>query len=233
MSERIERFIAMAFDDWKKDQADPASHPGEEEIACFLEGKLSKKDADRVKEHLVSCDACVQLLAADLHVYPAQEVDIPADVLERARAMVADTPAMTALEIALRVRDFGFEIVKATGDVLFGQEFIPAAILRSRHITDFKDEVAAVKDFPGARIEFRIQAGSGEGFHLVVLVKDKKTQKPLQDLRVTLFRDDIELESRITENGKAVFEHVAAGRYSIDVTGLKQAVARIVIDVRP
>jgi hypothetical protein len=232
MSERIERVIAMAFDDWKKGQPDAVSHPCEEEIACFLDGKLSKKDADRLKEHLVSCDACVRLLAADLYSYPAEEVDIPEGILERARAMVSSGPAMPVLEIMLRVRDFGFEIVNTTGDVLFGQEFIPAAVLRSRQISDFKDEVVVVKDFPGARVEVRIQPCPGAGFNVVLFAKDKKTHKPLQHLRVTLCRDDIELESRVADLGKTVFEHVEAGLYSIGISGLKQAVARIVIDVR-
>ena len=232
MSERIERFIAMAFDDWKKEQPDPVSHPGEEEIVCFLEGKLNKKDADRFKDHLANCDACVRLLAADLCAFPSEEVDVPAAILERARALVANGPILSILEIVLRAKDIGFEIVKTTGDVLFGQEFLPAAVLRSRHITDFKDEVVVIKDFPASRIEVRIQAGSGPGFNLVFFAKDKKTQKALPDLRITLRRDDIELESRITDRGKAVFEHVTPGRYAIEITGLKQAVARIVIDVR-
>jgi hypothetical protein len=222
----------MAFDDWKKDQSDPAAHPGEEEIACFLEGKLNKKDAGSLKEHLMSCDACVRLIAAELSAYPSEEVDIPGAVLERARALVPDNTAMPALEIILRIRDFGFEIVKTTGDVLFDREFIPAAILRSRNIIDFKDEVVVIKDFPAGRVEVKVQAGSAGAFHLLVISKDKKTQKPLQDLRVTLCRDDIELESRITDMGKAVFEQVTAGRYSLEISGLKRAVARVVIEVR-
>ncbi|MFA6384529.1 MAG: hypothetical protein WCY10_04070 [Candidatus Omnitrophota bacterium] len=231
MSGRIERFIAMAFDDWKKERPDPSGHPGEEEIACFLEGKPGKKDADDLRKHLISCDACVQLLAAFLHPQQAVEVDVPAAILERARAMVADGQTMPVLEIVLRARDFGFEVIKTTGDILFGREFIPAAILRSRHMADFKDEIVVVKDFPESRIEVNIHTGSGAGFRLGIFAKDKKTQQPLQNLRVTLCRDDIELESLITDMGKTVFEHVATGRYSIEVTGRNCAVARVVIDV--
>ena len=132
MSDRIERFIAMAFDGWKKDQTRQKGHPDEEEIACFLEGKMSKKDAQRFNEHLAACDECARLLAADLSSYPAEGVEVPAEVLARAREMVGKEPMMPILEIALRIRDFGFEIIKATGDVLFGQEFVPAAILRRR-----------------------------------------------------------------------------------------------------
>ena len=232
MSDRMERFIAMAFNDWKKDQARQKRHPDEEEIACFLEGKLSAKDARRFKDHLAACDRCARLLAADLYSYPADQVEVPASCLEAARNMVDKEDHAPIFEIVLSIRDFGFEIIKTTGDVLFGQEFIPAAILRSRHLSDFKDEVVVVKDFPQARIEARIQVVPGQRFNLSVVVRDKKTQRPMEGLRVTLVQDNIELESRVVQEGRAAFEHVCAGSYSISISGLKHSVASISIDVR-
>lgn len=232
MSDRIERFVSMAFSDWKKDNTEAGRHPDEEEIACFLEGKLGVQESEKFRGHLAACDECARLLAAELYSYPPGLIDVPAASLSAARAMVNDSGLMRPLEIILKIRDFGFEIVKASGDILFGQEFVPAAVLRGRHITDFKDEVVAVKDFPKARIEVRIQSGKNAGFHVTVSVKDKRTQRPLPDLRVTLFKDDKELESKITAKGKVSFEHVAAGRYVVTVTGQKDEIARLVIDVK-
>ncbi|HQO37898.1 MAG TPA: hypothetical protein PLP56_05030 [Candidatus Omnitrophota bacterium] len=233
MSDRIERFIAMAFEDWKKEQPQSAGHPSEEEIACFLEGRLDKADAERIRMHCASCDECAQLLAAELGSYPQETIEVPRKTLEAAAAMVSDDRRAPELYIALKMRDFGFEIVRVTGDVLFGQEFIPAAVLRSRHITDFRDEITMVRDFSAGRIEVRIQAGRDASFAVTVSAADKKTHRPLQDLRVTLSRDDIELESKVAQQGKAVFDHVPAGRYAIAVAGIKTGIGRVVIDVRP
>jgi hypothetical protein len=232
MTERIERFIAMAFEDWKKNQPSMSGHPSEEEIACFLEGKLNKKDAHVLKEHLACCDACVSLIAADLHAYPVEELDVPPELLARARAMVSGSTGVDLLEIVLQTLKQGFEIVKTTGDVLFGQEYVAASVLRSRNIGEFRDEVVVVKDFADSRIEAKIQAQDHKGFRLSVFAKDKRTQKPLSDLRITLSRDDIELESRITEKGEAVFDSIAPGRYSVKISGLKTTVAQLVVEVR-
>ncbi len=222
----------MAFDDWKKSLPAPDNHPNEEEIACFIEGKLGAQESEKFREHLSACDDCARLLAAELYSYPPGLIDIPAASLSAARAMVNDRGLLRPLEIVLKIRHFGFEIVKASGDILFGQEFVPAAVLRGRHITDFKDEVVAVKDFPKARIEVRVHSGKNSGFHVTVSAKDKRTQRLLPDLRVTLFRDDIELESKITVKGRVAFEHVAAGRYTVTVTGQKDEIARLIIDVK-
>jgi hypothetical protein len=233
MSDRIERFIKMAFEDWKKDQPDSHEHPSEEEIACFLEGRLNEKDTGRLKEHLISCDACAELMKADLSVFPAEEIEVPQDLLDRARGMVSQSSGITILDIVLKVKELGFEIINTTGDVLFGQELIPAAVLRSRNIQEFKEEVAILKDFGDNRIEVRIQSWPPAGFNLVVLARDKKTHKALKETRITLFKDDVELESKVSDMGKVVFEHIEPGKYSIEVSGTKEKIAMISLDVRP
>jgi hypothetical protein len=232
MIDPIERLIAMAFEDWKKDQPGPQEHPSEEEIACFLEGKLGEQDAGRVIQHLTTCDACAELLKADLSVFPAEEIEVPEELLERVKGMVSRNPGKIILDIVLKLKELGFEIVNTTGDVLLGQELVPAAVLRSRNIQEFKDEVVILKDFFDTRIEVRIQRGSAAGFGLVVMARDKKTHKALKEARVTLFKDDLELESRVSDMGKAVFENIEPGNYSIDVSGIKEKIAMISLDVR-
>jgi len=159
MNKRIERFISMAFEDWKKENTAPEGHPDEEEIACFLEGKLSEEEAERFRRHVACCDECAGLLAAGLFSYPPGYIDVPAHALDKAKAMVSDSGLLQPMDIALRLVDFGLEVIKVSGDILFGQEFIPAAVLRSRNITQFKDEIVAVKDFPDARLEVKARAG--------------------------------------------------------------------------
>jgi hypothetical protein len=222
----------MAFEDWKKDQKGQAKHPGEEDIACFLEGKLDVHDSAILKEHLITCDACAELLAADLRAFPAEEMPVPEDLLERARGMLVKHKGISALDIIVKARDPGWEIISTTGDVLFGQELIPAAVLRSRNIQEFKDEVVVLKDFVQSIVEVRLQHAAGAGFNVSVAVKDRKSQKVHTDSRITLSKEGVELESKISDTGRVVFEHVEPAVYSIDVEGPREKIAVVCLEVR-
>ncbi len=232
MIDPIERLIAMAFKEWKKGETGPQEHPSEEELACFLEGKLDEEAVGRLKEHLITCDACAELLKADLSLMPGQDMDVPQDLLEAAKAMVKRQPQSTILDLVLKLKTAGFEILSTTGDVLLGQELIPAAVLRSRNIQEFKDEVVVLKDVKDCRIEIRAQCRQAGVFGMSISAADKKTQKPLKDIRITLSKDEVELESKVSDSGKVAFEHIEPGKYSIEIAGPKENIGVISVDVR-
>jgi hypothetical protein len=232
MNGRIERLIAMAFDDWKKDGASGRAHPGEEEIACFLEGKLGRTDADRIKEHVAVCDACAELVVAGMSIPPGEELPVPEELLARARGLAVPSVNAQVLDIVLTMKTFGFSIISTTGDVLLGQEFVPAAVLRTRDIRDFKDEIVILKDFSEIRIEVKAQSQPGLGFNLSILARNKRNQKALKDVRISLFKEGVELESRVADTGRAVFEHVYPGLYSVEISGIKEKLARVSLEVR-
>ena len=75
------------------------------------------------------------------------------------------------------------------------------------------------KIFDNVRVEIEITREQGDLNTLVLKVKDEQTEIPLSDLRATLIQDEIELESYVTKNGKAVFENIKQGKYFIQISG--------------
>ena len=75
-----------------------------------------------------------------------------------------------------------------------GQELVPAPILRSRQIKDFKDEVTILKDFKDIRVQAKVENKGANAFSLVILVKERHTQRIIKDLRIRLLKDGAELE---------------------------------------
>ena len=136
------------------------------------------------------------------------------------------------LEILLRFKEKAIELINTTGDVLVGQELVPAPVLRSRLIKDFKDEVTILKDFNDIRVQIKIENKWGKVFNLKLAAKQKHTQKIIKDLRVTLLKDDLELESYLTDSGSVIFEHVLLGKYRLEISAIENKLASILLDIK-
>jgi hypothetical protein len=233
MANRLEKVIKVVYKKWKAGHARPdTTHPDEESWACFLEGRLAPQEAEQMEAHLIGCDECAEVFAAQLELKPGLAKDMPAELLKRMKDLAALEIAPSILEILLKLKEKALEILNTTGDVLVGQELVPAPILRSRKIKDFTDKVTILKDFQDIRVEVKIENRSGEAFDLTVFVKNKQTQRVIKDLRVTLRRDDLELESYLTASNSVVFEHVLLGKYMVEISNIDAKIASVLLDIK-
>lgn len=205
-------------------------HPNEEELVCFLEDKLSEIDKNMVLKHLLSCEVCAECLSTQLKIQPHLSLDVPAPLLEKIKKLVGQQAGENSLEIFLQLKEMAMEIIQTTGDVLLGQELIPAPVLRSRKINEFKEEVNILKDLQQIRVSAKIQSKSTKSFNLTITVKDKQSFKIDKNLRVTLIKDDLELESYINDSGSSFFENILPGDYIVEVS--RQGQREAVIDLK-
>lgn len=234
MQDNFERVIRMVYQNWKQSEGkSEEAHPDEETLACFVEGRLSAEEADRLKAHLVRCDDCMEAITFSLKAKELIEEEPSVELLERVRKMLAFELKPSLLEIVLKLKEKATEIISTTGDVLVGQELVPAAVLRSRSIKDFKDEVTILKDFFDIRAEIKIENKGASAFKLSVLVKHRITQKVIKDLRVALIKDNTELESYLTDAGLVTFEHVLLGKYTVEISRVNSKLASVLLDIRP
>jgi hypothetical protein len=163
---------------------------------------------------------------------PDEAKDIPEVLLRRAKDLVSQDAKQEILEIFLKLKEKALELLGTTGDILVGQEFMPAPVLRSRNITDFKEEITILKDFKDIRAEAKIENRKGKLFSLTIIVREKATQKVMKDLRITLIKNDIELESYLTDSGRATFEDVVLGRYTVEISSIDNKLASILLDIK-
>ena len=233
MPSKLEQLIKTVYKKWKSDNLRPIEpHPDEEASACFLEGRLTQEENERIKAHLISCDRCAEVFAALGRLRPAAKERVPKELLERAKNLSASENKPSVVEIILKLGEKALEILSTSGDVLVGEEFVPAPVLRSRRIKEFKDEITILKDFQDIRVEVKIENKGAHAFDLIVFVKDKQTHSIIKDLRVTLLRDDLELESYLSTSEKVIFEHVSAGKYTVEITNTESKVASILLDIK-
>lgn len=230
---KLQQLIKIIYQKWRAENVQVSSvHPNEEDMACFLEGKLSVQETEQIKLHLLSCERCSEMLGIQLKLKEVQIKEIPGELIKRAKGLVVPGEKTHFLEILLRVKENILELLNTTGDVLLGQELVPAPVLRSRSIKDFKDEVTILKDFKDIRVQIKIENKGQSYFNLIVMVKEKQTSQCIKDLRVTLTKDDLELESYLSESGRVTFEHVAIGKYTVELSSTEEKLASVLLEIK-
>lgn len=232
MPEKIEGLVKEVYRRWKKGVEAAGAHLDEETFAALLDGCLGLEEEERIKEHLISCDDCAQLLALSLESEAQEPEEVPGELLERVREALILRGKTSLLEIFLRLKENALEIISVTGDILLGQELVPAALLRSRQIKDFKDEVTILKDFKDIRLEVRVENKKEKYFNVSIKAKQKQSLRPFKELRITLIKEGVELESYFSDFGAVVFEHVLLGRYNLEVTGASGKLASVLLDIK-
>jgi len=232
MADRMEGLVKVVYRRWKKHSQLKSLHPDEETLACFSEGAASGEESEQVMAHLAVCEACAERFALSVSAESAELKDVPADLLAKVRQILNLREKLATLEIFLRLKESMLEIINVTGDILMGQELVPAPILRSRKIKDFRDEVTILKDFKDIRLEVRVENKKGKYFNVAIKAKQKQSSRPFKDLRITLIKEGVELESYLSELGSVVFEHVLLGKYSLEVSSVSGKLASVVLDIR-
>ncbi len=231
MENKLEKLIGIVYRKWKAEQADKL-HPDEEAFVSFIEGRLSPKDSEGFKLHLVKCARCSEVLGIQMKIGALEEKEVPEELLDRVKDLVKEGSACDILEVVLRLKENMIELLNTVGDVLVGQELIPAPVLRSRKIKDFKDEIVILKDFKNIRVEAKIENKQAKAFNLSVVVKEKSTQRTIKNLRISLIKDDAELESYLADSGRVSFEHVLIGKYIIEIASPQEKIATILLDIK-
>ena len=126
---------------------------------------------EEVKQHIIHCQDCANLLAI-LLTSPIEEYE-PGPVLVSKVKEALGAMKIPQIEILLKVKEKAFELLKASGDILIGQELIPAAVLRSRNLDKLKDEVVMLKDFERLRLKIRIENKPKKFFNVNIEATDK------------------------------------------------------------
>lgn len=232
MQNKLERLIKIVYKKWKLRHPETiGEHPDEETFACFLEGRLTAGESELIKAHIIKCDACADFLEVQIKSEKLETKEAPPELVERLKKLIGETERSLVLQVLARLKEKCLEILNTTGEVLVNNEVMPQLVLRSRKIKDFKDEVTILKEFGDIRVEVKIENKDGRHFNLTVLARDRGTQRIVKDLRITLVKDDLELESYSADLGKVAFEHVLLGKYTVEIFQLEEKLASIFLDI--
>lgn len=218
-NDKLEHLIKKALRQDKGFEKTQGACLSEEQIACFLEGKLSTTERGEVDDHVLSCRKCGDILRDQMVILKAvsqeQQLSVPEAVIERAKGLVTEEAGPNILDIVLTIKETALEILRTTGDILRGPEPIPLYALRGQEKGKDTDQVRVVKNFQEVLADIQIEKKKSRSTDLTIRVTEKTTKKKAQGIRVSLVKDNREIESRNVEGGKAKFEEVKAGNYKV------------------
>jgi len=206
-------------------------HPDEEKLACFAEDKLSDSEKKLVEKHILVCELCSDYLFTQLKIKPHLSLELPVTLQEKVKELLNAESKENPFEILLRLKEKIWEIINTTGDVLVGQELVPAPVLRSRQINEFKEEINIFKDIKELRVLAKIQSKNARKFNLTITITEKTSRKAPKNLRIALFKGDTELESYSTDSGLSSFENIDPGSYWVQINRNDQRIALIDLKV--
>jgi len=233
MGDKLEGLVKEVYRRWKKGAQAKDPHLNDEVLACFFDNCLLPEENERIKEHIIGCDECAEIFAISLNAESAAGLkEVPKELLNRVLEILQSKDKPDIFEIILLLKENMLEIINATGDILLGQELVPAPVLRSRKIKDFKDEVTILKDFEDIRLEVRIENKEGKYFNVTIKARHKHSSVSFKDLRATLIKDGLELESYLSDSGSVTFEHVLPGKYDLELSSVISKLALVSLDVR-
>ena len=233
MQDKLGRLIKLVYKKWKSDSIlAEQPHPDEEEMACFCEGKLSGQENNRIKLHLLSCDNCAEAFVTQFRLTDLKDSKVPEELINRMKNLIDQKDEPSPLEIFLQIRGEILELIDTAGDVLVGQELVPAPILRTRKIKDFKDEITIFKDFEDVRVQIKIENKGKELFDFRITVIDKNTQAAVKGIRVTVLKNNLELESYLSDTGVVKFEQMSLGSYTLEITCAGNKLATLLLDIK-
>ena len=230
MKGRLERILQIILRYWMRSLLrQDKVHPGEEDLACFLENKITEKEKRLVKEHLFWCRRCRERVMLQLKQEDNAFGEVPAELVRRQELVISET--VSPLEIVICVKEQLMEVLRVSGNILLGNEVIPAAVLRSRQMTQFRKEVIILKDFKDIRVEVKLESKPQDVFKVSLLVKENYSQKVLDNLRMTLKKEDVELESYVSVAGSVVFEDVHLGTYTVAIETEEGQIASVALEI--
>lgn len=187
----------------------------DEVIASYVEGKLPLAEKENIDRHVSLCPLCRQLLAAQSYVALRQKEEglaqVPLDITRRAKDLVPDVLASNILQIAVEFSKQVLEVIKTNGMIIAS----PQLALRNGKAAEAK-LLFIRKELGCLQVEAEISQQDDD--LNTVIVKLKQDGRLVQDARITLLKENQEIESYISLNGEAVFSDLPQGYYRIEIS---------------
>ena len=199
----------------------------EEDIVCFLDDVLDEDDKNRILSHIVSCKECAVSLKhhyrISKEVNSEELLEVPQGVLVEAKELVKFPEKRNVFDIVLEIGEGIIEVINTTGEIIrqgltpdpgVTLSLIP---LRSADRRKEQKEVKVSKELNGYVVDVEIEKQKAETANIVVRLANKESKKGASGIRVSLVRDEREVESFLTDHGKVKFEEVNVNNYQVQL----------------
>ncbi|MCM8779978.1 MAG: hypothetical protein NC914_02380, partial [Candidatus Omnitrophica bacterium] len=181
---------------------------------------------------LLACSKCSENVLLDEKVQTLTR-DVPPELMRAAGDLISQSRQPDALEIILKIKEDFLEIVRTSADFFKKKDLSLAPVfLRGIPAREVSEEVQLIKYLGRIRTDIKIEKEDRNRIKVSITLSEKKTGRPRNDLRVSLKKDNQEIESYVVKEGRVIFAPLAAGRYEIEIADMNKRVYRVLLELR-
>lgn len=195
-------------------------------LASYLDGALDAGEVETVSAHIEKCTDCAHAIESARAGLEGR-LSRPSESAREAALVAMKRSREGLFDVAVRlVKDTIRLIGEAVPD---GGVMAPAAVRGGAAPSSL---VSTTRSMNGLRVGLDIE-NLGDGTAEVVVTANRKDDgNPVKGLRASMFRSGRELLSVMMADGRAVFEDVEPGAYTINLTARGFCVADIELDIQ-
>jgi hypothetical protein len=229
--------------------------PSKEDMEFYFAGALDETRKKEIEDHLFLCASCKEyvdnLIKTVELVESSPDEDIPEGLVDKViKAMEPLTRKKHFLDLVVGLKEKGIDIIKTTGEFfdrssLSGDGIGIREIIKKGLIPDLAMAVSYRSGEDSETKETFIKKET-EKFLILVAIKredenavmvkfhisQKKERLEPVDVRVIFKKDSRVIESRLTENGLAIFEKISPGNYVVEIGNGDDAIGSVNLEVR-
>ena len=206
----------------------------DEMLACYAQGLLSAAEREAVKDLIKNDPRLKEELTVQEAICQTEDeslAEIPDDVISKAKNLVSEPFGVHIWNVAVRFSRQTLRALKSDGSPV--DCVVRDPVLSRGSKTELTKSTVIRKGFGVFDIQMEISVKKKSVCCIVIFIKDLKKQSPMNDVRITLIKDNIELESYVTSQGRAVFEDIRDGYCLLEITAPDKPVARITLQLIP
>lgn len=183
----------------------------DEAITGILENKLSVARRDSFMAHLTRCDECLDIFVATYKVLNPETLSVADEIISKVKSYYKKMRRFVMV-----IKLFPDHIAPLILEPGFTQIQIPVpGTTRGYGRRKKANHTVVTKKTPPFLFELEIEKIKENLCQIQVYVCNIISNSPSESLRLSLYKDNRELDSYILEEGKVVFDDVKKGRYLI------------------
>jgi hypothetical protein len=188
----------------------------DEEMSAYVDGVVDDDARTRIETHLAECAVCLHHVAElkELVSTELAHAAVPTvEALSKAEDIIAQyTHLAPGFDIAVTLRQGLCRVLETTGDLLTPRRLSPEPV-RGAGRNDLIPRIA--KSVAGYLVTVELPAEKGSLRPKVTVVQETSSERP-DGLKIKLYSPGA-CETKYTRNGKAAFDPVGPGDYSIEI----------------
>lgn len=212
--------------------------PGDRLLACYNDGMLKEQDKERIEQHLLVCNDCLDLVLLQEKVRreEAHEAipDVPRRWIEKAINLFPEKEKDITeglFDIALKFAKDAIEVIRNPGHLLISYGAVPVPV-RGEEKTLSTNLITLSKTFSDEESEVEVERIGKGRVNLKVMTKGVKSGAYLEGIRVSLFNPSREIASYVAESGEVFFAGIRLDKYVIKIIRLGTEIGQISLNLK-